>query len=362
MQLEKFYELQKKFENRRFVDYHYWTNKVLYLSSYLGNILSIIFCYFFVNTIATEAAALHFPPGSSITTIVSIFVVLFLTMFEFTKRFTFANTVTTLLTSKKITNQFILGSSFVFLLVAGTFYLSLSGAQTFADKGEKIESNIDSIIQTNSETLSAYYLGEITKLEDRIEYVYKGAKERKKASLTSDEISQIKDWESQINNLRKEKDTKIDVLKSELLEKANKQQQKSNTSTLAFLLISAFIELLILIGVGFKQFYDFKSFAEKKEILEGSINYQKLITNLELLAIVYSKGKVKVNSTLPSTTQFKELVNSTGKKYTYSNIKDFFVLLNYLKITQVVGVNRVTKVNYDSAIEMLQSYFNIDNE
>ena len=84
MQLDRYKKFQLKFENTNFESTYKWTAKILDFSSYLGNIFGVIFSFFFVNHLASQAAV-HFS-GQEI--ILPIFIVLFLSGFELTKRFT----------------------------------------------------------------------------------------------------------------------------------------------------------------------------------------------------------------------------------------------------------------------------------
>ena len=121
MKLEKYYGLQKKFENQRFEITQKYTSLILYYGSILGNILSIILSYFFVSSL-TQETAVHFNGQSYI---LPIFIFLFLTIFELAKRFTFANIVTSFLTTKKtLSSAFIGGLLFVTLL--STIFLIFS--------------------------------------------------------------------------------------------------------------------------------------------------------------------------------------------------------------------------------------------
>jgi len=358
MKLEKFYSLQKRFENRRFESAQKWTALILYYGSYLGNILSIILSFFFVNHLA-GTAAVHFA-GQEI--VLPIFIILFLTIFEFAKRFTFANVITTFLTVKKRTASFFGGLVFVGLLVAGTFYLSLSGANTYANKTEIITTTTEAVINTQIDSLNKRFKEENDKLEARITYLYKAAETRKNKSLKPLEVEQVKDWEASIANNNKTLEVKITEIKADNNLKANQQKDQSSDSQLAFLLLSGFIEILILIGVGFNEYYEFNSFTEQKEALDSNPNYQKLIIYEGLLKVLYNNGKTNVNASLPSFNAFKELVSASGKKLPQKTIKEFIQLCNYLKISQTIGKNRIAVVNYEKAQDILSNYLTVETE
>lgn len=357
MDLEKYNSLKKQFENRQFEKSQYWTNKVLYYGSFLGNLLSIILSFFFVNKISQETAV-HFAGQSWI---LPIFIILFLTIFEFAKRFTFANTVTIFLTVKKLTLTFFLSLFFSLSLITLTFYLSLSGANHYANKSEVIESNTQQNVNKVSDSLTNYYTIENKKLEDRINYLYNAASQRKRKSLTESEVQQVKSWEILIEKNKETLDSKVKERNQALLLDADKEKEKSNKNQIAFILISAFIELLILIGVGFSQYYLFVSFKEKKESLTNNTNYHKLINYLDLLKVLYNNGKITKGAILPSFNQFKDLANASGKKYQYKTLKEFMTLTNHLKITQIIGKSKTVCVSYEQAEEIVKNYLTIED-
>ena len=357
MDLEKYHSLQRKFENKRFEQFHYWTNKVLYYGSFLGNLLSIILAFFFVNKISQETAV-HFAGQGWI---LPVFIVLFLTIFEFAKRFTFANTVISFLTTKKLTLTFFLSLIFSLSLVGLTFYLSLSGANYYANKSEVIESNTQQNTVKINDSLTNYYTVENQKLEDRINYLYNAASQRKRKSLTESEVQQVKDWEILIEKNKQVLDNKVKEANQVLLSKAEKEKEKSSKNQIAFILISAFIELLILIGVGFSQYYLFISYKEKKEALTNNANYHKLTNYLDLLKVLYNNGKTLKGAVLPSFNQFKDLANASGKKYQYKTVKEFITLVGHLKITQTIGKTKTVCVSYEQAQEILNNYLTVED-
>lgn len=359
MDLQYFAKLQKKFENKRFEHFHYWTKQILYYGSFLGNILSVILSYFFVSKLTSETAV-HFAGQAWI---LPLFIILFLTIFEFAKRFTVGNTITTFLTNKKgLSGGLIGGVLFSFLLVALTFYLSLSGASYYANKSDIIETTTTNTINVQTDSLSKFYTNENKKYEDRINYLYKAAESRKRKSLTESEVSQVKAWEFAIKDNKIELDKKIQALNESQSLTADKEKAKSSSNQWAFILISAFIEILIIVGVGFKCYWEFFSFKEQKEALANNTNYQKLLIYTALLRVLFNNGKLSTGATLPTFNQFKDLNNATGKHYQLKTLKEFMVLMNHLKVTQLVGKTRTTLVSYEQAQEILENYLVVDTE
>lgn len=353
--LESFNKLKNKFENKTFEQTYKFISYLLHYGSYLGHILSITLSYFFIDFVLKDTAA-HL---RGYTWILPIFTVLFLILFELTKRFTLSNSTSIFLIKRKTDGSIIGNVLFALVLVLLTFYLSLNGADKFANKTEIIESNIDSLVVVYSDSLKRYYQTENNKLEERINYIYEAAKLRRNKSLTSDETKQIKDWENDIKNNNKELSQKLKDVNKEIQEKFNKQKESSDQSKFAFIILSLFIESLIIIGVCFKEYYDFATYKEQKQKLENSENYNNLMVNLELLGLLYNNGKIDKEDLLPSFNQFKSLVFVYSKKYSSKQIKEFFTLISSLKIARLVGKNRFANMTYHQAEETIKNYFKI---
>ena len=89
MKLEKFNLLKRRFEESAFEHNFVTLDRILYWFSFLGNIFSIIFSYFFIKTV-TDTVPQFF---SGQNTVFAIFIVVFMTGYEFLKRFTFEQVV-----------------------------------------------------------------------------------------------------------------------------------------------------------------------------------------------------------------------------------------------------------------------------
>ena len=74
MKLDKFNKLKQKFEVSSFENNFLTLDKVLYYFSFLGNILSVIFSYFFVKN-ATDSIPQFFPGQ---ITVIALFIIIFI--------------------------------------------------------------------------------------------------------------------------------------------------------------------------------------------------------------------------------------------------------------------------------------------
>ena len=138
MKLEKFEKLKVKFEVLKLEKNFFTLDRVLYYFSFLGNIFLIYFGYFFIKSITDTLPDLF--PYQNI--FLAVFIALFLTGYELTKRFVIQQFTISALQIKKFTLGLIFGLISSIGLVAGSFYLSLNGAHRLVDSTEKIQKTI----------------------------------------------------------------------------------------------------------------------------------------------------------------------------------------------------------------------------
>jgi hypothetical protein len=356
MKLEKFNSLKKEIEEKTFESEYFVLEKILFYGSFLGNILSIVLGYVYLNELMSQAA-MSFKGQSFVLPIV---IVLFLGLFELLKRFMFGKlTLNWLISPVKLSLKNLSSILFMLVLIIGTFFLTIGGAKKFVDKNEQIINTTDSTLTFNIDSLNKTYNLEIEKIENKIQYIYNVAQYRKRKSLTTEEIKNIKLWEQDIKDLKKERDIKIKTIESKLKDKASYQIEKSNKTQTTFILLSAFIELIILIGVGFRSYFTFVTYTEAKEKYKANKNYQKYLDYSKLLDILYTKNKFEKGMELISQKKFEELVQASGNYYTKNIIKNFLTLLNHLEITKIDGGTRRALKSKEEALTAIKEYFNL---
>ena len=134
MKLDKYNKLKLKLEVFKLEQNYLTLDRVLYYFSFLGNIFLIYFGYFFVKSITNTIPPL-FPFQDIFFT---IFIALFLTGYELTKRFTLEQFFTGILQVRKFTSGIFVGGLICSFLIAGSFYLSIKGAHRLVDNSEML--------------------------------------------------------------------------------------------------------------------------------------------------------------------------------------------------------------------------------
>lgn len=335
MKLDKYNELKLKLEVFKFERNYITLNRVLYYFSFLGNIFLIYFGYFFVKSVTSSIPPL-FPYQDVFFT---VFIGLFLTGYELTKRFALEQMFLGLCQIRKLTIALLGGLVACLLLVAGSFYLSIKGAHRLVDNTETIQLTIDSLTTKRVDSITKYYDKEIT--------YYRSQSGSKKADrIYKDSI---------VNALQQTKDAKIQQLEIKTQTKANTSLDKNVENSTAFLFIAIFLEFIILLGVGFNAYYTIGSFNETARLLQTP-KFRQLDLNLKLLKLYYQNGKRVIGDPTISFNKFKSLAETQKINCTQRDLKSFVSLCQELDIVKdYKGKNKEFMVSYEQAKETIEN-------
>jgi uncharacterized membrane protein YciS (DUF1049 family) len=335
MKIDKFNKLKLKLEVFKLEQNYMTLDRVLYYFSFLGNIFLIYFGYFFVKSITSTIPPL-FPFQDMFFT---IFVALFLTGYELTKRFTLEQFFTTALQIKRMTGGVFIAGTICSFLIAGSFYLSIKGAHRLVDNTETISTVVDASIAQKQDSVAKYYDTEI------LYYRNQSARTR----------SDKKYRDSIVNVLQRTKDEKVQQIESKTQAKTSATLEKNSENSTAFLFITIFLEMIVLIGVGFDAFYTLGSYEETKKLLQTP-KFKQLELNLKLLKLYYQNGKKAVGDQTLSFNKFQSLVQTQKIDASQKDLKTFIVLCQELDIVKEFrGRKKEFMITYQEAKDLLEN-------
>ena len=310
-------------------------DRVLYYFSFLGNIFLIYFGYFFVKSI-TDTIPNLFPFQE---TFFAIFIALFLTGYELTKRFTLEQLFIGIIQARKVTVNLTIGFIVCCMMVAGSFYLSVKGAHRLVDNTETISTIVDANITQKQDSIAKYYDKEI--LYYRSQFARTRADRRYRDSI--------------VNALQQTREDKLQQIESKLQSKTSTSLEKTAENSTAFLFITIFLELIVLIGVAFDAFYTIGSYEETKKLLQTP-KFKQLELNLKLLKLYYQNGKKVVSDETLSFNKFRSLVQTQKIDCTQTELRSFIVLLQELDvIKQFRGRKKEFMLSYQQAKDLLEN-------
>lgn len=335
MKIDKFNRLKLKLEVFKLEQNYMTLDRILYYFSFLGNIFLIYFGYFFVKSVTNSIPTL-FPFQDIFFT---IFVGLFLTGYELTKRFTLEQFFTTTLQVKRMTSGIFVAGMICCFLIAGSFYLSIKGAHRLVDNSEIIATATDSLVTKKQQDL-------LKERDIKLQLIRQQpgrtrADRRYRDSLETATVAYY-------DNKSQQDESKTQAKTSTALE-------KNSENSAAFLFITIFLELIVLIGVGFDAFYTLGSYEETKKLLQTP-KFKQLELNLKLLKLYYQNGKKVVGDQTLSFNKFQSLVQTQKIDASQKDLKTFTVLCQELDIVKEFrGRKKEFMITYQEAKDLLEN-------
>jgi len=360
MKLEQFEKMKVRLEVFKLEKNFFALNKVLYYFSFLGNIFLIYFGYFFIKS-TTDGLPDLFPYQHEFLT---VFIALFLTGYELTKRFVIEQTAISALQAKKFSWNLFGAGVVTLALIVGSFYLSLNGAHRLIDTTEQVELVAEEKTNTKVSELEAKHKErvdalnrDINKYQERIDKVVNTAEGR---ALYRSERQTVQGWEEQINRLRaqiKEEDLALEQksakVETKTEDKTVDQRAKIEENDTAFVFMTFFLEFIIILGVGFNAYYLLGSYKETKELLETP-KYKQLELNAKLLKLYYQNGKKNPGDDALSFSKLQNLITAQKLQCKQLEIRAFVNTCLELGITKESSNKRkVFQLPYDEAKKLI---------
>jgi len=350
MEFSKYKKLEKQLETNSFELNFGTLDKTLYWFSFLGNIAIIYFSYYFFADVVNSIPDL----AGIKATIFLLFAVLIMTGYELFKRFAFEQFITSIFKHKKLTAGLFVGAIAVLGLTAGSFYLSLNGSHRWIDRSTTIAASVDSTVNKTADSISTIYQQRITLKEQQIQAIQTNDED---GVLSKRQQNNVKKLENDVKAYEKERDERIAKIEDKTGLSTKTQLDKNQENNLLLTFLTFFLEIVVLIGVGFRGYYIIGAYTETKELF-STPKYRQLEECLQLLSIVYVKGKKKKNDLLIPATKLKSAVSTQKLNITQKALKDFYNLLDELEITKAETRRRkIYNTDYDTAKKLIQQAF-----
>ena len=346
-----------------------------FIGSIIGNVLSAFFCFVFL-----QKSVITIDDKMSDYILFPILILLFVIVvgFEFLKRDVFRKIVVSYL-NKKNNIGFI---SFGIIILVISAWLSIHGASELANKTDNVKSNTELAIKAITDSTHKKYellnlekLKDITSLKQELsenkanlnnlqlelnkfynEKKYNDAtktQEKKELIANNTKIEKsLSDIEKSISTSNKDRDLEVKQLTTNLSTKLNDKISNINKNQIVFILLTSFIELLIIFGVAYSTYYDWKSYNE----IITSKSFEDFKVAKKIIDLLYHKGKSNVLDKLTTQTKIIDSCLSLGiiNKVILENIE----LFENLKI--IKSMNQQTKIlnlTYSDAIKEIENYY-----
>lgn len=372
MDLNKYSDLREKIQNQDFETKNKDIDKWLFIFSYLGNIGSIFFAFFLVYPALLKTIGMHMVTGGSSTIIAGFITVIILSGFELLKRKVFANFVFDMIKAKLKLNRAAWGwLIFTISLLASSFYFSLNGAMDFAKTSEKRNEIIISNTNRTIDSLVLVYNSRKEELlKDNAQYRESNAKYRENIASSPInyrtvrlEYQQMIDAnqkaidlnEKRIKEIDAELNNEIDKLNKQLQDTTSKNESDDISNIYLFLILSTSIELIIIIGVFFRKYYEYNIFLESMSQMEDI--FKKRDRYKTLLRFIYKEGNVGIDEMIIGKAQLTTLVSERSKISNASKfVENFLNDIEYLGVIKMNGNRRYTAVSFEEALSKIDKF------
>lgn len=373
MKINEFKKLEEKINGQNFSQGYKNINGLMFVLSIFGHIASIFLAYFALSKVL--GGVIENNP-------VAVFIasLIMLSGLELLKRDIFDKFSIQYLKlrtfSKDVLPLFLLSVA----IIGTSFYASINGAKEFSSKQAVIEQEQKETVDKFSDSLTTVYNVKISEVESEIKTNKEkiDTKDKEQTELEAiqpptrsakQRIKDLKDekttlrgditkLEGDIATIKSELDTKIKEHETEVAKEAEGKKEDNSSNSLAFVLISTLIELIILAGVYFNEYYKFRSYREFRDKIEKDPNYQKWMLYDQMLSIIYSED-TKMNQKLPANKGIADMAKVNDIIVMPKDITDFLKVLNGLGIIKTSGSTRYINKQRELSFEVLRKHFNI---
>ena len=380
MKIDDFEKLENKINNQNFHESYKTLNWVMITLSYFGHIASIFLAFFMLSNILL--GVMNNKP------VVYVSTVIVLSSIELLKRDIFHKYSILYLKLRAFTKD-VLPLFFLSITIIGiSFYSSIKGASEYSSKGAKIEEDYKIKNKKFEDSITKIYQIKIEKIEKSggvkeiaLNKLYDRQDELNNLALTGNLTpiqkkllkllpNQIKYLEnenkpfieskkSDIKSLEVERDDKIKKNNTDSQKESKKKRDDNSKNSISFIIFSTLIEISILAGVYFKDYYDVRSYREKKEQLEKDPNFQKWRVYKQILEIIYT-DETKVNQKLPSGKSIIDICKTNDVIILNKDLTNFLKTMTSLGIIKISGSTRYINKTREMAFEALNKHFNIE--
>ena len=374
MKISDFKKLENVITNQDFNKSYGVINKVMLALSYFGHLASIFLAYYFVSKIFSGAI----PDQPIFVGVVSI---ILLSGLELLKRDFFDKASFQYFKNSGFTKDMTSLILFSSIIISLSFYSSISGAREFSSKSKELESKKTEQISTYTDSLNKVYStkisgveSEIQKDKDKIDIKDKEQTGLESVSgLTSQQRNRVRDLKSEkqalkddvtklegdIKTIKAENETIISDYTSKINETVDVVKKDNTSNSILFIIISTLIELVILFGVSFNEYFKFRSYKDFKAKLDKDPNYHKWELYDGVLNSIYS-DETKINDKLPTNKQIADMSKLEGIGILTKDVIDFTKTLSTLRIIRSSGSARYFNKTKEQSLEILKKHFNID--
>ena len=369
MDIKKYEGLRKKVMEHGFESKYKNLDKWLFGSSFFGNVGSIFFAYFLVFPALNKAITSNLTSGGFGLLLGISATIIILALFEYIKRIVLTNLSFDIV--KKDVAKSILWLVFSIGIIGASSWLSIKGAVNFASTSNKYNVVMDSTYQSKLDSITPDFDTKIQQIrvdndtlrskndklrqlliETPLNYV-NTRKEYNK--IINDNLSVIESNDNKVSTLEKELANIRSDLDDEKQFMISEYKMNVESDQTLFFIIAFSIELIIILGIYFREYYDFHIYLIHEKDLEEI--YRKINNFKLLLKFIYKNGDVGIGDGIISAAKLKEIVKDSANIPTPNKFIDIFINeITYMGIIRLEGRRRFANVSFADAIIKVEDF------
>ena len=375
MKLTEFKKVENSIQNQDFNKNYKNINLIMFYLSIFGQFASIFLAYFLVSKVLASAI-------TNSPLLVGISSVVLLGGLELLKREVFDKFSINQLKAKSLFGKDVLPLFITSLiLISLSFYSSLKGAEEFSSKTDEIDIKVDTVVQKFEDSLTLKLNESLGKIDSEITEAKNKINEKDKEqtlietnqTLSYQQRNRVRDLkqektdlkteittlESSKNSSREDFEKQLEEYKNKVDSKASNEKKENKTNSFLFIIISTLVEIIILSGVYFNEYYTYRSYSEYKKKIENDPNFQKWVNFNIVLDVIYGP-ETKINDKLPSNKTIQDLCKVNGLILLNKDMIEINKLFSTLGLTKSSGSSKYIAKTKEKAQEILRNYFKID--
>jgi hypothetical protein len=173
------------------------------------------------------------------------------------------------------------------VMIAGSFYFSLNGAQEFIDNQKVFQDQTETNITTKVDSINTFYFNEYIKplknenkvyVEQSTDYATEASKtnyKTKYTNLINANNVKIDNNNKLVSKYESKRDLEVTKFTNKQESKLSQNIDENKSNIFAFILISCLIELVIMIGVYYDKYYTYKVITEYEDTVINTVSFKK---------------------------------------------------------------------------------------
>lgn len=369
MDIKKYENIRKKVVEHGFESKYKNLDKWLFGSSFFGNLGSIFFAYFLVFPALNKAITTNLTTGHLGMILGVSSTIIILTLFEYIKRIVLKNLSFDIV--KKEVAKSILWLIFSIAIIGASAWFSIKGAINFASTTQKHEIVMDTTYDARIDSVHVLYDSKIKPyeidndtlrniniqmrnklLETPMNYVNtrKGYND-----IINDNLKVIANNEEIINNFIEDKTKVLEILVKEKTTALSEYNKIVESDQILFFIIAFSIEIIIILGIYFREHYDFHIYLIHEKDLEET--YRKMNNYKLLLNFIFKNGDIGVGDQIIATSKLKDIVKESSNIPNPNKfIENFMTEITYMGIIRIDGRRKFANMSLTEAIKKIENF------